>query len=77
MMNGTTSGSVQREPRADAKELTSRGQSLIVLLAAAREGECAAPSAGTGQLVGERGVFSNQPEGAATSTVRLTIKRNI
>lgn len=55
MMNGTTSGSVQREPRADAKELTSRGQSLIVLLAAAREGECAAPSAGTGQVGGGGG----------------------
>lgn len=60
MMNGTTSGSVQREPRADAKELTSRGQSLIVLLAAAREGECAAPSAGTGQLGGGGGLAITQ-----------------
>lgn len=61
MMNGTTSGSVQSEPRADAKELTSRGQSLIVLLAAAREGECAAPSAGTGQVGGGLAITQRGP----------------
>lgn len=52
MMNGTTSGSFQREPRADAKELTSHGQRLIVLLAASQEGKCATPPVGTIGSVG-------------------------